>query len=153
MLSYGESRLNRNSGFRPFVCSWFPRATFLLLLPYCTRELVKQEYQVIILGQFFLFLYKNICCGYSLEAPRRGASNEYPQHMFLWRTGENYPRIIIKYSSLSSPQLYQLIKVTVLGNFVMIISLGTNSVVIMRFTVCLRYIRQIMKMTMNSQNH
>ena len=22
---------------------------------------------------------------YSLEAPRRGASNEYPQHMFLWR--------------------------------------------------------------------
>ena len=33
---------------------------------------------------FFLFLHKNICCGYSLEAPRRGASNEYPQHMFSW---------------------------------------------------------------------
>ena len=32
---------------------------------------------------FFLFLYKNICYGYSLEAPHRGASNEYPQHMFL----------------------------------------------------------------------
>ena len=31
---------------------------------------------------FFLFLNENICCGYSLEAPRRGASNEYPQHMF-----------------------------------------------------------------------
>ena len=39
----------------------------------------------------FLFLDENICCGYSLEAPRRGtsneypqrgASNEYPQHMF-----------------------------------------------------------------------
>ena len=26
---------------------------------------------------------------YSLEAPRRGASNEYPQHMFLWRNKEN----------------------------------------------------------------
>ena len=26
---------------------------------------------------------------YSLEAPRRGASNEYPQHMFLWRSKEN----------------------------------------------------------------
>ena len=25
----------------------------------------------------FLFLNENICCGYSLEAPRRGASNEY----------------------------------------------------------------------------
>ena len=26
-----------------------------------------------------------------------GDSNEYPQHMFLWRTGENYPSVIIKY--------------------------------------------------------
>ena len=31
----------------------------------------------------FLFLNKNICCVYSFEAPRGGASNEYPQHMFL----------------------------------------------------------------------
>ena len=31
----------------------------------------------------FLFLHENICCGYQLEAPHRGASNEYPQHMFL----------------------------------------------------------------------
>ena len=34
---------------------------------------------------FFLFLNENICCGYSLEAPRRGTSNEYPQHMFSLR--------------------------------------------------------------------
>ena len=26
----------------------------------------------------FLFLLKNIDCGYSLELPRRGGSNEYP---------------------------------------------------------------------------
>ena len=32
---------------------------------------------------FFLFLHENICCGYSLEAPRWGASNEYPQHVFM----------------------------------------------------------------------
>ena len=32
---------------------------------------------------FFLFLDENICCGCSLEAPRRGASNEYPQHVFV----------------------------------------------------------------------
>ena len=57
-------------------------------------------------GIFFLFLHKNISCGYSLEAPQQGASNEYPQHMFLWRTGENYPRITIKYSSLPSPLGY-----------------------------------------------
>ena len=30
----------------------------------------------------FLFLLKNINCGYSLEPPRRGGSNEYPQSMF-----------------------------------------------------------------------
>ena len=37
---------------------------------------------MIIMGYVFLFLHKTIVCGYSLEAPRRGASNEYPQHMF-----------------------------------------------------------------------
>ena len=30
----------------------------------------------------FLFLHENICCGYSLEAPRRGASNEYHKICF-----------------------------------------------------------------------
>ena len=30
----------------------------------------------------FLILLKNIDCGYSLESPRRGGSNEYPQSMF-----------------------------------------------------------------------
>ena len=30
----------------------------------------------------FFFLLKNIDCGYSLEPPRRGGSNEYPQFMF-----------------------------------------------------------------------
>ena len=28
---------------------------------------------------------QNIACGYSLEPPRRGGSNEYPQSMFLSR--------------------------------------------------------------------
>ena len=32
---------------------------------------------------FFLFIDKNICCGYSLEAPRQGASNEHPQYVFV----------------------------------------------------------------------
>ena len=37
---------------------------------------------------FFLCLLKNIDCGYSLEPPRRGGSNEYPQSMFwaeIWK--------------------------------------------------------------------
>ena len=36
----------------------------------------------------FLFLHKNVCCGYSLEVPQRGTSDEYPQHTFLWRNKE-----------------------------------------------------------------
>ena len=31
---------------------------------------------------FFLFLLKNIDCGYSLEPPRRSGTNKYPQSMF-----------------------------------------------------------------------
>ena len=37
----------------------------------------------------FLFLNENICCGYSLEVPQRGASNEYPQHRYSLRNKKN----------------------------------------------------------------
>ena len=41
---------------------------------------------------FIIFLLK-IDCGYSLEPPRRGGSNEYPHSMFLSRNKNNnvYP--------------------------------------------------------------
>ena len=38
---------------------------------------------------FFLFLLQNIDCGYSLEPPRRGGSNEYPQSMFWSKNKKN----------------------------------------------------------------
>ena len=38
---------------------------------------------------FFLFLLKNIDCGYSLEPPHQGSSNEYPKSMFLSRNMKN----------------------------------------------------------------
>ena len=31
---------------------------------------------------FFLIFAQNIDCGYTLEPPRRGGSNEYPESMF-----------------------------------------------------------------------
>ena len=34
---------------------------------------------------------KNIWCGYSLEAPHQGASNEYPQHMFSRNNKNIFP--------------------------------------------------------------
>ena len=30
---------------------------------------------------FFLFLHENICCGYSLEVPDHGTSNEHPKRV------------------------------------------------------------------------
>ena len=43
-------------------------------------------------SKFFYISAQNIDCGYSLEPPRRGGSNEYPQSMF-WRGGSNeYPQ-------------------------------------------------------------
>ena len=38
---------------------------------------------------FFLFLLQNIDCGYSLEPPRRGGSNMYPQSMFWAKIRKN----------------------------------------------------------------
>ena len=44
-------------------------------------------------SDIFQFFAQNIDCGYSLEPPRRGGSNEYPQSMFLSRNKKNnvYP--------------------------------------------------------------
>ena len=44
-------------------------------------------------GILYFFLLKSIYCGYSLEPPRRGASNEYPQSMFwteIWQLFFNW---------------------------------------------------------------
>ena len=37
----------------------------------------------------FLIFAQNIDCGYTLEPPRRGGSNEYPQSMFLSKNKKN----------------------------------------------------------------
>ena len=44
-------------------------------------------------SDIFLISAQNIDCGYSLEPPRWGASNGYPQSMFLSRNKKNnvYP--------------------------------------------------------------
>ena len=54
----------------------------------------------------FLLSAKNIDCGYSLEPPCRGSSNEYPQFMFwaeIWRLSdfflsENFHFLMVKFS-------------------------------------------------------
>ena len=87
--------------------AFFQRLLNNQTVPYLSNTRgIKEEYLVIILGQFFLFLHKNLIIymlWYSLEVPHWGTSNEYPQHMFLWRIRENYPIIITKYTSLTVP--------------------------------------------------
>ena len=39
---------------------------------------------------FFFFFAQNIDCGYTLEPPQRGGSNEYPQSMFWSKKKEKY---------------------------------------------------------------
>ena len=39
--------------------------------------------------EIFLIVAQNIDCGYTLEPPRRGGSNEYPQSMFWSKIKKN----------------------------------------------------------------
>ena len=55
---------------------------------------------------FFLFLFENICYGYSLEVPQRGTSNEYPQYMFSWRNKKNIFPGTYSYLDLSTIFVY-----------------------------------------------
>ena len=50
---------------------------------------------------YFSYFCSKLNCGFSLEPPRRGGSNEYPQSMFLSRNKKNnvYP---------SEPQSYYI---------------------------------------------
>ena len=53
----------------------------------CNEYPINPTYIIVKLGYagvylFYLFLLQNIDCGYSLEPPRRGGSNVYPQSMF-----------------------------------------------------------------------
>ena len=54
---------------------------------------LKPHQYIVILGFtgvyiIFLISAQNIDCGYSLEPPRRGGSNEYPQSMFSVKVGK-----------------------------------------------------------------
>ena len=55
----------------------------LAVCSYVLKYLHRSKIRVGIRLILFLFLDKNICCGYSLEVSQGGASNEYQQHMFL----------------------------------------------------------------------
>ena len=60
----------------------------------------KTQFQTKNVFIFFLFLNENICCGYSIEVPHRGTSNEYPQHMFSLRNKKNCEALLLSTDSI-----------------------------------------------------
>ena len=59
-------------------------------------------------GVYIIFLIsaQNIYCGYSLEPPRRGGSNEYPQSMFWAEIGKISEFFICKFSVFGDEIFY-----------------------------------------------
>ena len=58
-----------------------------------------EKFQLKIFDIFLIFA-QNIDCGYTLELPRRGDSNEYPQSMF-WSKNKKKNRYTPAYPSFS----------------------------------------------------
>ena len=65
---------------------------------------------------------------YSLEAPWQGASNEYRHCTFFWKTGENYPIAITKYSFFTIPLVSPWSACTLLSCWTRINTAFANSV-------------------------
>ena len=64
----------------------------------------------------FLISVKNIECGYSLEPPHRGSSNEYPQSMFwteIWKISEfficNFSFLMVNFSIYLNRHVFVMI--------------------------------------------
>ena len=83
----------------------------------------------------FLISRKNICCGYSLEVPQRGASNEYPQHMFLSRSKKNIDTFWLKKKHLIKS--YATVQVSSKGTAKTLIRQYRDKRLVWTFTLCL----------------
>ena len=67
------------------ICLLMVVITKTCLFKYTEIFTTKNENFQIKNSDIFHISAQNIYCGYSLEPPRRGGSNEYPQSMFLSR--------------------------------------------------------------------
>ena len=73
------------------VCSHYENTPIQIYRRFRLEKLKKSDKN----PDIFHISAQNINCGYSLEPPRRGGSNEYPQSMFSSKTKKNdvYPYI------------------------------------------------------------
>ena len=114
ILPYAELKIVTDSIY--LVIMWIPHTVHWLVWN-CTVLSFPWHDSIILstldkrgyLHNIFLFLYKNICCGYSLEEPQRGASNEHPQHMLLLRNKKNISNFWLKKSLIWSYTIYNMV--------------------------------------------
>ena len=69
-------------------------------LPPYTPLLYRKNWEFAGAYLFFLFLLQTIDCGYSLEQPRRGGSNVYPQSRKIRNTNQNFSAENFQFSKL-----------------------------------------------------
>ena len=77
---------------------------------------------------FSYFSSKNICCGYSLEVPHWGTSNEYPQNTFSCRNKKKYIPDTHSYLNLCPQHCY-------MGNSRNLLLIQPGMIVIMEHTL------------------
>ena len=80
--------LNRVMPWLLLICIFFSDFLHLdmsLLLLTVTLRGVSNKHCLLSLFSFLSNLHKNLCCGYSIESPCRGDSNEHPQHRFFMK--------------------------------------------------------------------
>ena len=118
------------SKFENFVCK-ISKKVFELVPSYlvyirktcpCNVYPLKPHFYIVKLGYtgiylFFLFLLQDIDCGYSLEPPRRGGSNEYPQSMSWSKNKKNIENFLLK-----SFNFYNLKKLCILHGHVFVMN-------------------------------
>ena len=83
LFSLKNNKINfiMSAATKPSVFQWLINVHLFNCLPFDMSQ-DKRRYQE---NMIFPYFSMKTCCGYTLEAPRRGASNVYRQHMFSWK--------------------------------------------------------------------
>ena len=91
--TYPAIQKGQGSGFLSESSSWLPACMSeqrgsgenarMRRLAWIFAARIGDKYQIHGAAQISMFLHKKIRCGYSLEWPRWGDSNKYPQHDFM----------------------------------------------------------------------
>ena len=79
----------------------------------CNFDPLKPHFYIVKLGFTgvcisFLISAQKIYCGYSLEPPQRGGSNEYPQCMFWAEMWKMFLYLVVKFSINLNRRVYEM---------------------------------------------